>query len=165
VANFGIMGVADGVPYKRLVNEDRQFSFILPRTQDYLINVAAPEGSADYALTVAVVNVPEPPPAEPIRIQFQPGAISEEVSSHLPTGGVQNFILQAAAGQTMTVEVFTPADDVLLGISGASDGIPYKRTAVAGSSFSFVLPLSQDYLITLEAAGGDTDYTMVVTIQ
>jgi hypothetical protein len=53
-ANFMIQGVSDGVPYKRLENEDRYFPFTLPTTQDYLVSVATAEGSADYILSVAI---------------------------------------------------------------------------------------------------------------
>jgi hypothetical protein len=52
-ANFAITGVSDGQPYKRLVNEDRTFTFTLPRTQDYLITVASVT-PANYALTVTI---------------------------------------------------------------------------------------------------------------
>ena len=54
VANFAITGVSDGQPYKRLVNEDRFFTFTLPATQDYVIVVATPGASVDYVLSVAI---------------------------------------------------------------------------------------------------------------
>ncbi len=54
VANFAITGVSDGQPYKRLVNEDRYFTMVLPATQDYLIDVATPGGTANYILSVAI---------------------------------------------------------------------------------------------------------------
>ena len=52
-ANFAITGVSDGQPYKRLVNEDRSFTFTLPRTQDYLITVASVT-PVNYSLTVII---------------------------------------------------------------------------------------------------------------
>lgn len=58
VANFSIQGVTDGIPYKRLENEDRSFTFTLPSTQDYLIKVATPGGSASYALSIAISPLP-----------------------------------------------------------------------------------------------------------
>lgn len=58
IANFEIAGVTDGQPYKRLVNEDRYFSFMLPVTQDYRLSVATPGEPVEYVLSVAV----SPPP-------------------------------------------------------------------------------------------------------
>lgn len=54
VANFAITGVTDGIPYKRLVNEDRYFTMVLPSTQDYRIDVATPGGTASYILSIAI---------------------------------------------------------------------------------------------------------------
>lgn len=53
-ANFSIQGVTDLVPYKRLEFEERHFSFVLTMTQDYLVSVAVPAGSAQYILSVAI---------------------------------------------------------------------------------------------------------------
>ena len=58
VANFAITGVSDGQPYKRLENEDRFYTFTLPRTQDYLIAVAVPSGAAQYVLSIAISPLP-----------------------------------------------------------------------------------------------------------
>ncbi len=41
-ANFAVQGVADGVPYKTFDNPAREWSLLLPRTQDYLITILAP---------------------------------------------------------------------------------------------------------------------------
>ena len=58
VANFAVTGVSDGQPYKRLENEDRFFTFLLSSTQDYLIAVAVPSGTAQYGLSIAVSPLP-----------------------------------------------------------------------------------------------------------
>ena len=58
VANFAIVGVTDGQPYKRLENEDRYYSLTLPLTQDYRISVAVPSGTAQYVLSIAVAPLP-----------------------------------------------------------------------------------------------------------
>jgi hypothetical protein len=58
IANFAITGVSDGQPYKRVVNEDRYFTFTLPTTQDYVIDVATPGGSVQYILSIAISPLP-----------------------------------------------------------------------------------------------------------
>ncbi|MBI3241753.1 MAG: LysM peptidoglycan-binding domain-containing protein [Chloroflexi bacterium] len=55
-ANFAVQGVTDGQPLKRLENEDRKWTGTLPATQDYLITVASPSGSAAYTVVVTVVT-------------------------------------------------------------------------------------------------------------
>jgi hypothetical protein len=163
-ANFAITGVSDGQPYKRLVNEDRTFTFTLPRTQDYRITVGVPGGSANYSLTVTVVGASSPPPAQPERIRFAPGAISATVFGNVPANGRRDYILGARAGQTMWVELNSSSGALLLAITGA-DGTPYKRSSVGGPSFSFVLPTTQDYLISAVSAGGGANFSLTVTIQ
>jgi hypothetical protein len=167
LANFAVTGVSDGQPYKRLVNEGRYYSFRLPITQDYLITVASVAGAVDFSLTVTVVTPgpppPPPPPNDPIRIRFEPGAISASVSGNLFSGDRQEYLVRALAGQEMTVELYGDSADTLLAIRGA-DGTVYKRGEIGGPFFSFTLPVTQDYILTVVAAGGGTSYTMVVTV-
>ena len=54
-ANFSILGVSDGYPLKRFENEDRIWKGDLLATQDYIIQVAVADGSANYSLTVTIV--------------------------------------------------------------------------------------------------------------
>ena len=53
-ANFSIQGVGDGQPLKRLENEDRRWSAVLPSTQDYLITIATPQGQTNYTLAITI---------------------------------------------------------------------------------------------------------------
>ena len=58
VANFDFapadLAVNGGVPFKRLVNEDRTFSQLLPVNGDYIAFVATPSGPVTYSLTVTI---------------------------------------------------------------------------------------------------------------
>ncbi|MEZ4733641.1 MAG: LysM peptidoglycan-binding domain-containing protein [Caldilineaceae bacterium] len=58
LANFDFapadLSVNGGVPFKRLVNEDRTFSQLLPVTGDYIACVATPTGPVSYSLTVTI---------------------------------------------------------------------------------------------------------------
>ena len=58
LANFAITGLGDGQPYKRLENESRYYTFMLPSTQDYLIAIAVPSGAAQYVLSIVVAPLP-----------------------------------------------------------------------------------------------------------
>jgi uncharacterized protein YraI len=98
------------------------------------------------------------------RIQFQPGSSSATLWSSLTPNGLDTYVLSALAGQTMTVEVSPSRGRVLLSISGANGEV--LKSAGAGSPrWSGVLPLTQDYFITISAEGGSVvNYTLQVTI-
>lgn len=165
VVNFAITGVEDGQPYKRLENEDRFFSFTLPRNQDYLITLATPADSPDYLLTVTITTpAAEPPANPPVRVEFAPGATAISLPGIIRAGEVQGYLLRASAGQTLNAYIVSPNGDVELEIRGMTDGVVYKRSAVGPPSVNFVLPLDQDYLVSAVALGGDTSYTLEVTI-
>ncbi|MFN8439727.1 MAG: LysM peptidoglycan-binding domain-containing protein [Caldilineaceae bacterium] len=58
VANFDFaptdLAVNGGVPFKRIVNEDRTFSQLLPVTGDYIACVQTPGSAVTYSLTVTI---------------------------------------------------------------------------------------------------------------
>ena len=157
VVNFAVSGVDDGQPYKRLDNEDRFWSGSLPATQDYLITVVTANGNPDYLLTVTVITpaAAPPPVSAPMRIRFAPGAISETIPGTLASGATAQYVLGAAAGQSMTVMVTSPASDLVFSIPGLVSG---------ATSWTGTLPSDGDYFITLLATS-DTAYTLAVTIE
>ncbi|MEJ2749265.1 MAG: hypothetical protein P8183_15370, partial [Anaerolineae bacterium] len=81
----------------------------LPATADYIIRVLDGAPNADYTLRVTI----------PSRIQFAPGAVSAQVQGDLAAHESDDYILGAAAGQTMTVNITSPNSNVLLTIVGA----------------------------------------------
>jgi uncharacterized protein YraI len=99
------------------------------------------------------------------RIRFEPGATSATRWGSLSTTGIDPYVLTALAGQTMTVEVTASPGQALLSISGAN-GEVYKSSGAGSSRWSGVLPLTQDYFITISAAGSNpvTHYTLQVVI-
>lgn len=98
------------------------------------------------------------------RIQFTPGSSSATLWGSLSPNGIDTYVLTALAGQTMTVEVSPASGQALLSISGANGEV--LKSAGAGSpSWSGVLPLTQDYFITVSAEGGSAvNYTLQVAI-
>ncbi len=55
-ANFSVVGVTDGQPYKRVEVGEPWFHLVLPSSQDYRIDVrvASGAGSASYVLAIAI---------------------------------------------------------------------------------------------------------------
>jgi flagellar basal body rod protein FlgC len=54
-ANFSLVGLDDGQPYKRLENEARFWQGMLPATQDYRISVATPQEQSSYELSLTIM--------------------------------------------------------------------------------------------------------------
>lgn len=135
----------------------------------YLQNPADPQITADLQQAATLA------PTEPLfvqvslpavqRIQFAHGAISATVQGDVAAHVSDDYILAAAAGQTMTVVIESLNSNVLLTIVGA-DGIPLTNGLMSGAtSWQGELPATQDYIVraigTLEPAA----YTLIVTIE
>ncbi len=61
VANFSVTGLTNGQPYKRVVDENRTFSFVVPALQEYGIRIEVPadqETPVEYVLTVVALPAP-----------------------------------------------------------------------------------------------------------
>lgn len=52
--NFALQGVTDGLPLKRLENQERSWSGALPLTQDYLITVATSGAAVEYIVDLVI---------------------------------------------------------------------------------------------------------------
>ncbi|HRW48845.1 MAG TPA: hypothetical protein P5333_15110 [Caldilinea sp.] len=152
-ANFALQGVSDGIVYKPLSNPAREFSLTLPRTQDYLISLSGP-AFINYSLELTVQPTgptSTPPPAPPERISFAPGQSSAVRSGPLYANTPRQFIFGAAAGQTARILLSSPSPAANFSVRGVSDGVTYKSMGDPSREWSFTLPTSQDYLITIQA--------------
>lgn len=162
--NFLVTSLRNGQPLKRLENEDRAWTGLLPATGDYLICVttvmAAP---VRYNLTVSIPPLASQPSTT--RIQFQPGATSASVAGTVANNDRRCYVLRALAGQLMTVRAASAGNVVNFSIVGA-DGSPLKRIENGTPNFSTRLPLTQDYTICAGVPAGTpaTDYVLTVTI-
>jgi hypothetical protein len=161
VANFSVTGAANGQPYKRIENESRNWTFVVPVTQDYAIRIVAPVPT-QYSLTVVVPPLASQPTATPLpvasatptalpaeRISFAKGETSASRGGSLGAGQNKAYLVRVLRGQQMTTEVYSTGS-LSYSIVGA-DGTPIKRREVGGSPFVFTVPTTQDYRITIYA--------------
>jgi hypothetical protein len=150
---FSIVG-ADGVVVKPM--GEAHVLTVVPSTQDYYVELVSDVGATDYRLSVLI----------PVRIRFAPGATSATVSGSLEEGQMRHYVLRALAGQRMIVAPHATTGQVGLVISGADGQVLLSgRAGPPGGVFDGILPLTQDYLITVQAKGGvGADYTLEVTI-
>jgi hypothetical protein len=151
---------ADGTPLLRHVVGQTAWTGVLYATQDYFINVVSFGSAADYSLEVTIPPITEP---TPVRIQFAAGATSATVTGHVDAYAADLYVLQAIGGQTMSVDLVSPASDVVLEIWGA-DGIPLLRHVTGQTSWTGVLPATQDYFVKVVSFGSAVDYELTVTI-
>jgi hypothetical protein len=100
----------------------------------------------------------------PKRINFAPGAISATRTGVLTMGGMVRYVLGINAGQTLNASVASGNNNVILVIFGA-DGTVLISDHADASSWSGVVPSTQDYYIDVRAVDGTSaNYTLTVTI-
>jgi len=166
--NFSLRGTSDGVVYKAPGDPSREWSGTLPRTQDYLITIFA-SGETAYTLELTIQPLgPTPtatalPPGPAERISFGPGQDSAVRSGPLAANQYRRYVFNGMAGQVATIVLSSPSPSASFSVVGVSDGIPYKTMGSGGTSFSFTLPVTQDYLISILATV-NTSYSLVLTI-
>ncbi len=137
----------------------------LPLTQDYFIDVVS-VGNTTSNYTLQVVIPPGPGPSQPTtqRISFATGSISATEQGTVPAGGIMRYLVGAMVGQSMSVSLSSPQNDVLLVIWGA-DGTVLLSDHAGVTSWSGSLPASQDYIIDVKSFGTvPSNFTLQVTI-
>lgn len=163
-ANFALRGATDGVVYKTLNNPAREFSLILPRTQDYLITIASSVNTYyTLELYIAPLTPTAIPTSTPERITFAPGQTSAVRSGPLYANTPKSYVFYALAGQQTRVLLDSPSPAANFSVQGVSDGVVYKSFADPAREFSFRLPRSQDYWITIQAPV-NTSYVLELII-
>jgi hypothetical protein len=151
----------DGTPLKRAAVGGPSWTGVLPATQDYFIKVISGGSAADYTLTVTIPPTGAEP--TPVRIQFAAGATSATVTGHVAAYGADLYVLRAMVGQTMSVDLLSPASDVVLEIWGA-DGTPLLRHVTGQTAWTGQLYATQDYFVKVVSFGSAVNYTLTVTI-
>ena len=102
--------------------------------------------------------------AEPVRVQFDPGAVSKTITGDLPVGAQVNYLLAAQAGQRMQIEISSLNNVANFSLVGMSDGQPYKRLENEDRHWEGILPQSQDYGLRVSTLA-NAEFTLIVTIE
>lgn len=161
-ANFGVSGVDDGQPYKRVENESRDWWMVLPETpetQDYLLTIAA-AGPAQYQLTMAITDATTSP--EPTRIVFPPGSTTEMVWGRVEPDEQDLYVFRALAGQSGVVDV-NSSSSPLFALVGVDGGEVLKPMS-AERMWEGVFPETQDYLVRIVGGDSAADYELIIGI-
>lgn len=143
----------------------------LPATGDYAISVIDDGTGAPYTLTVTIVTPESADSAE--RIAFAPGASAATVSATLnvaaDTYRSHRYVVRALAGQTLQLTLNgVPGGFTVVTVFGADGARLGGLDNALGSSVTVPLPSTQDYTISLIAAGGagglSLNYDLTVAI-
>jgi hypothetical protein len=104
---------------------------------------------AILALTGPVLAADGPPPPRKERVTFAKGASSKTIESALKGGADVDYLVRAAAGQTLEVKLKgTNAQNYFNVLPpGSADVAMYVSNTTAGQSWSGVLPADGDYAI------------------
>lgn len=129
--------------------------------------ILIPQGGTGWVLAeqVTLADGCDPNSTTPVRIQFAPGATSATLTGEIVGEQFTQYLLWAAAGQTMSVTVTAPNDNVLFHIDGVADGQVYKHLLDGQVSWQGTLTVSQDYRLTLDQVGDTATYTLYVSIE
>ena len=152
---------ADGTVLLTDHAEVSSFQRVLPTTQDYFIKVeGSPEGTTTYSMTVSIPLMSTA--AE--RIEFTSGFTSATVTGQLNASGADQYVLQALAGQTMSINATFTEGRAILEVWG-QDGEVLLTDHAEVDSFQRVLPATQDYYIRVRGRPeGGTTYSMTVSL-
>ena len=178
VAQFGAnsLPASATLTYDMAVDPHSKATFPLPPDADqYVYTTGWSDGSFMGVLLIkqtpdgyewygVFLGPDRPQLAGPSRIEFAPGATTATVFGGLAANSIDEYVLYALEGQSMTVTISSPGDQVYLSIVGLSDGFPLVRAASDATSWTGVLPGSQDYSIKAVAGVAVPSYQLEVFI-
>ncbi len=118
---------------------------------------------------LAVVDLPDPqvggrPVLPPQRITLTNDTFSTTLTGEIGFNQIDQYLLHLEKDQLMDIEIISPQNDVLLSISGDTNGEIFTSVLDNTSSWAGAAPVSQDYRISALAASEATSYTLSVKI-
>jgi len=138
-----------------------------PNAGDFILDVYTGARGGAYTLFVSI----------PEKVAFQPNTTSDLVEGELAANESHEYSVRAAAGQVLDVSVETDLADtegsgVQLVIFGADGSVLKSGTSEtdtdggseSSSSFRGLLPLSQSYILRVQAGDEPLEYSMNIVI-
>jgi hypothetical protein len=129
---------------------------IAPTTEDYLLTVACNSAKpAGYTLDLTLpqlINISQGDPANPIK-------------GNLPAGNATYYLIHGSAGQTMNVSLSSTKYSVGLTLYGLADTQPLVNYLSGTNTWTGLIPITEDYIIKLNAVGHASGYTLNVQIK
>jgi hypothetical protein len=133
----------DGTVLLSASDQENTWQGTLPEDGDNEITVVTTGSATDFSMTITI----------PVRITFQSGAVSASATGKVGSGETLSYLLRASKGQTMTVKITSPDDDIFVNIFGLKDGKTYVTSDDELTTGSFTLPSTQDYVVQAVSTG------------
>ena len=100
------------------------------------------------------------------RIYFKPGEDSTTIRTAVVRGTRDIYLLGAAKGQVMTVQIKSLENNALFDVEAPPTSSGYRRVLTEGAaSWSGRLPATGDYQLTVGSTRGNATYQLFVRIQ
>jgi hypothetical protein len=97
------------------------------------------------------------------RIEFGVNEVAASRRGTLEAGIPKLYVIRVKAGQAMTIDLISDGEAANFSVTGAANGQPYKELANEERLWTFTVPVTQDYVITLENAA-ESEYTLTVIV-
>jgi hypothetical protein len=146
-----------GVDGSNLIPDGAQWTAFwssLPATQDYNIRVISAGEAQSYSINIII----------PAMIVFGAGESSQTINGHVGENTMADYLIYAGGGQEMHLTVTTLGVQVALSVTGMNDGQPYLRYVSEATDWTFTLPTTQYYKISVVTISPATDFTLVVEV-
>ncbi|MFN8469168.1 MAG: hypothetical protein U0X20_26670, partial [Caldilineaceae bacterium] len=156
-ANFEVASQDNGTVYKSFADPSLDWSYVLPASQNYRVTV----NSVTPVVFTLTVTLGGGGGGGAQRINFAPGQTSAQVSGTAGFGQSPQYVFFANGGQQVRIVVISPGNVANFGVTGVTDGVTYKSPADPTRDWTFTLPTSQDYQITV-SAGSTVNFTLQV---
>ena len=102
----------------------------------------------------------------PAQIQLAEESKFESLQGQVsPEDRDAEYLLRPLEGETLTLKVNAPNNDVLLSATGVQDGQLYLGIPASLGGYTIDLPDTQDYLIAVLGTGPETQFTLDVSVK
>lgn len=144
-----------------IANDQTSFQVTAPEHGDYLLQVGATTGTADYTIDLAITGEADPlPPPDGGPIEIPGGETSTSVEGTVERGAFDTWTFSATAGQTVDLTVTSADDNATFDLfSPNGEGMANDET-----TFSGTLPDGGLYALEVGATTGTAEYTIELTI-
>ncbi|KAA3645846.1 MAG: hypothetical protein DWQ07_11655 [Chloroflexi bacterium] len=128
----------------------------LPATTNSVLRIA---GSTERVIFSILAETPG-------RIQLDEGVLFETVQGEVsPEDRDAEFLVQPPEGETLTLKVTAPDNDVLISATGAQDGQLYLGIPAEFGGYQIEVTDPQDYLVAVLGTSGATQFSLDVSIK
>jgi hypothetical protein len=124
----------------------------VPKSQDYIVTIVAPDKNTNYILHVST----------PIDVEFDTGSTSKTFQGIIEADDIVEFRAYALEGQKATVTLNSISGQASLHIYGMVDLVNYVESDSGLTTWTAILPESQNYIIKVLANNYPTEFTLKI---